>query len=216
MAETDIVQTIELIGDTISFFMVLLATIILGIKVLGEKRKIGQFNTIRIIMFSMFLTFTTTIGLEFFLEQTPFTNPILEQFFGIKNRGMGLYNLLVGVLVTLGLTMVAFANQSKELYLAPFYFYSGIIIFWMLSGYDAWLYPYIIAGGLFTIIFLYLTGVRLKDNGSFGLAIFYTLAFLTFALQGTVISQIITIGYSIFILLFSLGYFKPFNQGGIE
>ena len=52
----------------------------------------------------------------------------------------------------------------------------------------------------------------MKDNGALGIAIFFTLAFSTQFIHEALLSRIIIISYVAFIVIFSLGLFRPFKQ----
>ena len=87
-----------------------------------------------------------------------------------------------------------------------------MLLLFLFTGFDAFLETYIMIAGAVGVIFLYFTGIRVKDNGALGLAIFFTIAFGTILIDDHWVAQISIIVYSVFILIFSLGYFKPFKE----
>jgi DNA modification methylase len=56
----------------------------------------------------------------------------------------------------------------------------------------------------------------IKDNGAIGLSVFYTLAFASIIIETLVIPQILNLGYIVFGVIFTLGFFKPFKEGNKE
>ncbi|MFX1317026.1 MAG: hypothetical protein ACFE9T_14280, partial [Promethearchaeota archaeon] len=110
------------------------------------------------------------------------------------------------------LTLICYINRWEALYYTAIFFYSGMTIFFLLTDYDEGLAYYTNIAGAIDILFLYFTGIRVKDNGALGLAIFFSLAFSTLFLEDPLISRIINLGYIAFIVYFSLGFFKPLKQ----
>ena len=108
--------------------------------------------------------------------------------------------------------MIFYANRWESLYYSALFFYGGMVILFLLTGFDIWLETYIMIFGATSIGFLYLTAFRVKDNGALGLAIFFTIAFGSVILENHWVTQISILVYSVFIFIFSLGYFKPFKE----
>ena len=193
----------------LSAIIVPLAAFILGRKVFKEKRENGQVNPVRFLIFIVFSLFATMTFIEFLVEIN--LSPILNQIFGSNIETINLYSILIGSMASLGLTLVFYANRWEALYYLTVFIFGGMIIFYYLTGFDAWVEAYIIMAGVGSLIFMYLTGIRLKENGALGIAIIFTLSFSTLLVEISAINQIIIITYDIFILIFSLGLFKPFK-----
>jgi hypothetical protein len=93
-----------------------------------------------------------------------------------------------------------------------------MFIVFLFTEIAIFLIPYVFAGGVIAVVFLFATAFRLKDNSSLGLAIFATLIFPTlfsFA-EKTPVGQIFNLAYPIFGILFALGYFKLFKADVVE
>ncbi|MFX1501373.1 MAG: hypothetical protein ACFFDH_10475 [Promethearchaeota archaeon] len=200
------------LGFYLNAILIPLATLILGRKLFKEKKATGKWNPIRTIIFGVFLCFSALGIIEFFISVLPFELPLLEELFGGGITEFNLYGFLIGTMVTLGMTMFFYANHWESLYYSALFFYGGMIILFLLTGFDIWLETYITILGATSIAFLYLTAFRVKDNGALGLAIFFTIAFGTIIAENHWVSQISILVYSVFILIFSLGYFKPFKE----
>lgn len=219
MIDIELIDTvITQLGFYFNAILIPLATVIIGFKLMKEKKALGKYNPIRMLIFLVFLCFSA-LGIIEFLVTIPSLNLVLlEQWFGGGIENFDLYGFLVGTMVTLGVSIIFFAYRLEILYYSAMFIYAGMLIFYFLTGYDAWLETYIIICGLLGVLFLYFTGFRVKDNGALGLAIFFTLAFVTIAIDfGNAdlnhwVSQISILAYSVFILIFSLGLFKPFKQ----
>lgn len=196
-------------GYLLSAIIIPLAAYILGRKVFKEKREKGQYNPVRLLIFIVFSLFATMTVIEFFVELN--ISPVLNQLFGNNIETINLYSILIGSMASLGLTLVFYANRWEALYYLTVFIFGGMIIFYYLTGFDAWVEPYIIMAGLGSLIFMYLTGFRLKDNGALGIAIIFTLSFSTLLVESSMMNQILILTYDIFILVFSLGLFKPFR-----
>jgi hypothetical protein len=115
-------------------------------------------------------------------------------------------------MVSLGLSLVFYANRWEVFYFFSLFFFGGMVIFYYLTGFSAWIEWYIQITAIFSLGFMYLTSFRIKDNGTLGLAIFFTLAFSTLVLDISMVNQIIIIVYNVLILIISLGFFKPFKE----
>ena len=209
---------ITTLGYYLDAFVIPLATAIMGFKLVKQKRQAGKFNPIRMIIFLIFFSFSALGIIEFLVSVTPLDLKLLNEWFGGGIDNFDIYGFIIGTMVTLGVTMVFYASRWESLYYFMGFIYGGMFIFYLLTGYDAWLETYITLGGLLGIIFLYFTAFRVKDNGALGLAIFFTIAFATLSIDFGVdvvnhwVTQISILVYSVFILIFSLGLFKPFKE----
>jgi len=210
MAEDIFLTNLRFSGYILSAILIPMAAIILGRKLYKEKSITGTFNRIKLITFGIFFCFATMSILELIVEMNWF--PLLGQIFGFNIDTVNLYSILIGTMVSLGLTMVFYANRFEVLYYSALMFFAGMIFFYYFTGFDAWLEGYIYLAGAISLIFMYLTSFRIKDNGALGLAIFFTLVFSVLVLGVPYITQVIIIAYNGFILIFSLGLFKPFKQ----
>lgn len=206
------------LGYYFDAFVIPLATAIVGYKLVKEKRQSGKFNPIRMIIFLIFLSFSALGIIEFLVSVLPIKLTLLDEWFGGGIDNFDIYGFIIGTMVSLGVTMVFYAYRWESLYYFMGFIYGGMFIFYLVTGYDAWLETYITLGGILGIVFLYFTAFRVKDNGALGLAIFFTIAFATLAIDFGVdvvnhwVTQISILVYSIFILIFSLGLFKPFKE----
>ncbi|NHJ21963.1 MAG: hypothetical protein EAX91_13535 [Candidatus Lokiarchaeota archaeon] len=216
---TQIDYIITQLGLFLDGLLIPFATFILGRKLLKQKKATGKYNPIRVLIFGVFFSFSVLGIIELILEYMPGLT-LLDEWFGSGITNFNIYGFLIGTMVTFGLTMIFFAYRWESLQYSALFFYGGMIVFFFLTGYDAWLEMYIIITGLAGVIFLYVTGIRVKDNGALGLAIFFTIAFVTIAIDfgdATLnhwVTQISILVYSAFILVFSLGYFRVFKEGG--
>lgn len=186
-----------------------LATLVLGRKVLKDKKATGRYNMVRLIIFLSFLDFSILALADFIIKDVLIGLPAVSVTY---NATFGLYNILVAVMITFGLTLIFYINRVEFMYFTPIFFFTGMYIFYLLTGFDSWLDEYTTIGGAASIIFLFFTAFRVKDNGALGVAIFFTLAFSTQFLTDGIISRIVVISYVVFIIFFSLGLFKPFKQ----
>jgi len=189
-----------------------LATFIFGRKLSKIKKETGKTNKMSSIIFRIFFVFSILVIFEFIVNAEGIDVPIIDQMFGSGIATFNIYSLLIGTIATLGMSLMFFGYRWEALYDLGIYFFGGMYIFYMLTGFDAWLESYIYIAGVLSIFFLYLTGFRIKDNGALGLAVFFTLAFGTLAVTNPIITQIIIITYDVFIMIFALGYFKPFKH----
>ncbi|MGV9171482.1 MAG: hypothetical protein ACOC44_02540 [Promethearchaeia archaeon] len=194
-----------------AFIVLLLMDLILARRLFKEREQLGQFNIIRLLIFCAFLSFTWLLFWELIYESTPFFQNIPGDIL-VSNSTFSLYSIGVGMMVTIGLVIVAYGNQWESLLYAPFFFYGGMIIIYIFTGFDALLFPYIYFSAAVAAIFMILTGLRLKDNGSLGLAIFLLISLIALMFEGSYLGIIINFIYPSFGLYFSLGFFTPFKQ----
>jgi len=115
-------------------------------------------------------------------------------------------------MITAGLTMISYINRIEFMYYTPIAFFTGMYVFYLITGFTGWIEDYITLGGMASVLFMFFTAFRVKDNGALGIAIFFSLAFSTQFIHDTLIARIIMVSYVVFIIIFSLGLFKPFKQ----
>jgi len=205
-----LINNLGLIANLGSAIFIPLATLVLGRKLLKDKKTTGQYNMVRLLIFITFLDFSILALTEFIVKDVLLRAPAVSDPY---NATFGLYNILVAVMITLGLTLIFYINRVEFLYYTPIFFFTGMYIFYLLTGFDSWLEDYTTLGGVASIVFLFFTAIRVKDNGALGIAIFFTLAFSTQFTDDALVSRIVIISYVVFIIFFSLGLFKPFKQG---
>lgn len=214
MADLLWIENLRQWGYLLSAIMIPLATLLLGRKVFKEKHEAGKYNPVRLLIFIVFICFSAMTVLEFFVEIN--VSPVLNQLFGSNIETINLYSILIGTMASLGLTLVFYANRWEALYFLTIFIFGGMIIFYYLTGFDAWVEMYIIIAGVGSLLFMYLTGFRLRDNGALGIAIFFTLAFSTLLVEISMVNQVIILSYNIFVLVFSLGLFRPFKMERVK
>ena len=210
MAEDILLTNLQFSGYFLSAIIIPLATIILGRKLFKEKAIKGSFNHVKLITFSIFACFSIMSVLELIVEMSWF--PLLSEIFGFNIDSVNIYSILIGTMVSLGLTLVFYANRWEMLYYTALMFFGGMVIFYYFTGFDAWLESYIHLAGTCSLVFMYITSFRIKDNGALGLAIFYTLVFSVLIWGMPYFTQIIILTYNAFLLVFSFGLFRPFKQ----
>jgi len=208
-----LISNLGLIANISSAIFIPLATLVLGRKLYKDKKATGQYNMVRLLIFITFLDFSILALTEFIIKDVLLRVPALIDPY---NATFGLYNILVAMMITLGLTLIFYINRLEFLYYTPIFFFTGMYIFYLFTGFDSWLEDYTTIGGAASIIFLFFTAFRVKDNGALGIAIFFTLAFSTQFIDDVLISRIVIISYVVFIIFFSLGLFKPFKQGVVS
>ena len=205
-----LINNLGFIANFGSAIFIPLATLVLGRKLLKDKKATGRYNMVRVLIFLTFLDFSILALTEYIIKDVLLRPPALIDPY---NATFGLYNILVAMMITLGLTLIFYINRVEFLYYTPIFFFTGMYIFYLLTGFDSWLEDYTTIGGAASIIFLFFTAIRFKDNGALGIAIFFTLAFSTQFTTDALVSRIVIISYVVFIIFFSLGLFKPFKQG---
>jgi len=208
-----LLSNLGFIANVSSAIFIPLATLILGRKLLNDKKATGQYNMVRLLIFITFLDFSILALTEFIIKDVLLGAPALIDPY---NATFGLYNILVAMMITLGLTLIFYINRLEFLYYTPLFFFTGMYIFYLFTGFDSWLEDYTTIGGVASIVFLFFTAFRVKDNGALGIAVFFTLAFSTQFIDDVLISRIVIISYVVFIIFFSLGLFKPFKQGVVS
>ncbi len=210
MVEDILLESLRQIGYLLSAILIPIATLIVGRKVFKEKKLTEQYNIVRLLTFGIFLCFSLMSFLEFLVELTSL--PLLNELFGFSIESINLYSILIGTMVSLGLCLIFYANRWEPFYFVSFFIFGGMVIFYYLTGFDAWVEIYIQIAAVISLVFIYFTSFRVKDNGALGLGIFFTLAFSTLIIEIPFVTQIIIISYNVFIVILSLGYFKIFKE----
>jgi len=209
------VDIIELVANYLGIIIIPIMTIILGRKVFLERRQIKKFNMIRLLIFCIFLTLSWILLWEFLYESTAFRDVLDAELIIAMNR-FSFYSFGLGLMITLALSMVSYINRWESLYYLSFFIFAGMFIVFLITEVIIFLLPYVFAGGVIAVVFLFATGFKLKDNSSLGLAIFATLVFPTLIAEKTIVGQILSLAYPIFGLIFALGYFKLFKTDVVE
>lgn len=209
------VDIIELVANYLGIIIIPIMTIILGRRVFLERRQIKKLNMIRFIIFCIFLTLSWLLIWEFLYESTPLSD-VLNAELIISINTFSFYSFGLGLMITLALSMVSYINRWESLYYISFFIFVGMFIVFLVTQTVIFLLPYVFAGGVIAVVFLFATGFKLKDNSSLGLAIFATLVFPTLIAEKTIVGQILSLVYPIFGLIFALGYFKLFKVGVVE
>ncbi len=206
---------IELVANFLGIIIIPIMTIILGRKVILERRQIKKLNMIRFIIFCIFLSLSWLLIWEFLYESTPLSD-VLNAELIISINTFSFYSFGLGLMITLALSMVSYINRWESLYFLSFFIFAGMFIVFLVTEIVIFLLPYVFAGGVIAVVFLFATGFKLKDNSSLGLAVFATLVFPTLIAEKTIVGQILSLVYPIFGLIFALGYFKLFKAGVVE
>lgn len=186
------------------------------IKLWEEKKTANSYNIIRLILLNVFIITYFLNFLEFLYETLNFQQFFLE--FSIWSESLDSFSLrivMLGIIVSFGLGLVIYANQWEILYYSQWFFYGGMLVLYFLNGSTALFPIYIIISGIIGVIFLFYTGLKIKDNGSLGLGIFFMLQFITIIFEYGLFTDILNIISFTFVLIFGLGYFKPFKEGEI-
>ena len=206
----DLVGLVELIANYLGIIIIPIMTIILGRKVILERKQIKKLNVIRFFIFCIFLTLSWLLLWEFLYESTPLSD-VLNADLIISINTFSFFSFGLGLMITLAISMVSYTNRWESLYYMPFFIYLGMFIVFLLTEIAIFLLPYVFTGGVIAVVFLFGTGFKLRDNSSLGLAIFATLVFPTLIAEKTIVGQMLSLAYPIFGLIFALGYFKLFK-----
>jgi len=209
------VDIVELVANYLGIIIIPIMTIILGRKVILERRQIKKLNMIRFVIFLIFLTLSWMLLWEFLYESTPLS-AVLNAELIILPDTFSFFGFGLGLMITLALAMLTYTNRWESLYYVPFFIFVGMFIVFLLTEIAIFLLPYVFTGGVMAVVFLFATAFRLKDNSSLGLAIFATLVFPTLIAEKTIVGQILSLTYPIFGLIFALGYFKLFKAKEVE
>jgi hypothetical protein len=186
-----------------------LMAVVTARKAVQDKQQRGVMNWIRMIVFGVFACFAIQSWLGF-MNAT--LNLGLPEFFQtMRDSYLTLGGIAIGGIVTLGIILVTYSNRWESLYFAPAFAYAGLLILIVSTGLTGLHQPYIEYGALIGLGFMYLTAFRIKDNSALGIAIFFTLAFSTIVLEIPLIPALINLGYLVFGLIFTLGYFRVFK-----
>lgn len=205
--------TLQTIGNFMGITITPLMTVIVGKKTWKEYKEFNNLNIVRFLIFLIFFSFSWALIWANLYESTALKE-ILPSFVHSANQieDVTFFSLGVGLMVTFALILIAYANQWEVLYITPLFVFGGSIILFLFTG-DINIYSiYILFSGIIGLIFFYLTGFRLRDNGSLGLGVLFTFAFLSLIFGENLIGQIFNISTSIFGIIFVLGYFNLFQK----
>jgi hypothetical protein len=192
-----------------------LITIILVRKLIQEKEKTGKLNKVRLIIISIFGALYWAFFWEFIAFETPL---VPKEFIGFQVDDFSLYNFGLGLTVSLGVTLGAYIYRLKPFYFTSLFIFFGLFFLYLYAGTSLILMPFVYVCGTIALIFLFYTGISLKDNGALGLAIFFLLNFIALFIPEEGILELINHSLNIFVfsyaLYFALGFFTPYKETG--
>ena len=84
MAEDLFLHGLQYIGSLLNVIIIPLATIIVGRKLLKEKKETGKLNEIRASTFFIFFSYSFLVLLEFLIRMNVYETPDLANFFGVS------------------------------------------------------------------------------------------------------------------------------------
>ncbi|MBD3195154.1 MAG: hypothetical protein GF317_08875 [Candidatus Lokiarchaeota archaeon] len=213
---TDFRFITQSIGNWTTIIIAPIMTAIVAIRLWNEYKSTNQLNYVRLIIFFIFLAFSWAIIPTNIIEVTVLSEIIPEEAIGNTLDTITPYSVAIGLMVTFALTMIAYANQWKYLYLTPLFVYFCIVFSYIATSfhplYHSFNQFYILIMAVFGLLFFYITGFRLKDNGSLGLGIFFTIAFASVIAGENVVGDILTFLIAIMGMIIALGYFQPYKQ----
>ncbi|MHA1803116.1 MAG: hypothetical protein ACTSU4_01120 [Promethearchaeota archaeon] len=201
------------IANISSIIVVPIMTSIIGRRLWNEYKNFKKINVIRLLTFCIFLSFSWTNLWEFLYETSPLA-PLLPSYVNSPNavQDITLYSIGIGFMVTFALTLTIYANKLEAFYLAPLSFYLGILIYYIATGNVNFHAYYVYGCAIVGLIFFYVTGFRLKDDGPLGLGILFTITYISLIFSDTLIGEIFFLASLIFGAFFSLGYFNVFKS----
>jgi len=214
---------IRLITQTIANWTTVIIAPIMTILVANRfwqfYKKTNKINYIRLIIFLIFLAFTWAIIPTNLSEVPPFDIYINADLIGTDEATINSYSIAIGFMVSFSLCMIAYANRWETLYYVPLLLYAGIIFSFILNDLSSIYFIlnqiYIYGAGVLGVIFFYITGIRLRDNGSLGLGIFFTLSYASLIVGENIIGDVFTFLIGVFGLIFALGFFNPYKKSEV-
>lgn len=202
---------LEQLSNYLAFFAIIIINSILGTKVLRERKNTGKFNIIRLIMFLAMLSLLWVLLWEMLYENTALGS-FLSMELIMSTETFSFYNVGIGLIVTLGLTMVTYANRWESFYYTPLFLFIGMFLLYLFTGFHLFLKPYIYISALTSAAFMTITGIKIRDEAPLGLAIFFLLALMAMNLESSLLGVIINLIYPIFGIILSLGFFRIFKK----
>ena len=133
MDEEVLLDILKFYSEVFSAVFIPLATFLLGWKLFKERKSTGRWNYIRIIIFNTFLCFAFLSIIEYFVTVSPIATPSLKDAFYQENFGG--YYFFIGLMVSLGLILIFYINKWEVLYFAPLYFFGGMCVFYLFTGF---------------------------------------------------------------------------------
>lgn len=205
--ETSLSFITNLLGVVAIFIMV----ITMVIKLVNHHNKTNTWDIIRILMVIWFLGILYFNTWEFLYYSTPLQANIPLSWIDTDYSTIVVQSLSVPVVIVCGLYIVGHANKWVILKIVPIIYYAVVILLIVLFDFNLLYLASMLIGYLAILVFLIFTGVKLKDNGALGLAIFFILT--TFVgVTDFYIKFILGIIAYCFGIYFALGYFKPFKS----
>ncbi len=211
MSDNSLFIILEPIVNYLAVINITIISIILSRKIINEKRDTDESNILRCLILGVFLSLLFTAFCEMFYENTPFGAGLSEELFTATNT-LSLYTLGLSLMVTFALVVVVYVNQWKMLFYLPFIAFLVIIIFYFVSSIGMIFFYYVLVAALVGLIFLYITGLKLRDNDALGLAVFFTLGLIALIFANNLIGLFFNLIYPLFGIYFALGYFTLFKM----
>ena len=124
-----------------------------------------------------------------------------------------LNTISTGIVVLAGLMFAIFINNWKSLQYLPFFFFIGTIWLYLTTGSIELFLNFNTVGGVLALIGIFEVAIRVKDNNSLGLAVFFVLQFVSFIFNTNIVLlfSINFVAYA-FGLYYAAGKFKWFKD----
>ena len=214
--------TIEILVKTITWFSYFILVGYMAIKTTRNYLTIkheeeNKHDNIRLIIAVYFIFFFSAIFGDFILWINNIETTI-EPVILTNYEIMGWSTICIGFLITTQLTLMFYTYKREELYFSAYFFYIGMVIYFLLTGFQGLHSIYIQISGTICNGFLIYYGIRYKANQVLGLGVLSILAFIsTFFYNAPIIWSIIAIIISIYGILYAKGkiiFFKEKNLNG--
>lgn len=212
---TGLENVLNFINNLLGVLSTVIILIILIIKLRAYHKKTETYDIIRtmiIIWFFCILWFNTW---EFLYYNTPLNEVIPSIWMATDYSSIVVQSLSVPIVIIVGLFIVGKINQWKILEIFPFAYFAIIIGLTLLFNLGLLYFISMLVSYLLVLVFLFYTGLRVKDNDALGLAIYFMITMFVGVTESYPKFILGIISY-IFGIIFALGYFKPYKKERIE
>ena len=201
---------------TVKLIAMLSLTIVISKKILDDKKEYGKFSPIKLIYLMIFATnlFST------FFDDLFYRIGLFKYEWQVEISRIGINTILNGFMVALGFMLIFTILNWKSLQLSSFFFYIGMVLFWLFTGRDDMYFIYTVVLSSISLIVIFAIGIKLKDNGAVGYSTFFLLLLIGYIMVaipgindvgGINVGHFFNMGAYGFGIIFALDKFKPFK-----
>ncbi len=180
-------------------------TFVVGKSWWTKKNEEGKRDWLPFLFFFQMFFYTSVIVYNCFTYYF-FQERVLNTMLGFHYQ-----SLATGLIACAGVSCLAYIYRKEAFYYAPWFFYIGMIIFYLFTGWNELQFYFFLICAVIYVLSYYINGIIYKDNKLFGLGVFFTFPMIIILSNNTYVASImylIIASYGVLYANNKIKYFK--------